>query len=138
MPVPTPGSAVFVQSRDIVSPPTDGAGNTADMHARVVPTNAGSKTLEEWLIDGGFVGGVPFRTTNPPCAITLEVESGATGKVWACLGGTASATRGKQVPVAPAVLRIPWREGIRNDLISLIGDQGGGTAVQVFFEWLAE
>lgn len=138
MPVPTPGSSVFVQSRDLVLPPKNDAGNYVAMHYQVVPTNADPASLETWMIAAGYTDGIPLRATNPPSAVTFQIESGATGKVWVALIANADSSLGLQIPVAPAVMRIPGREFLRNDLLSLIGDQGGGTAVQVFFEWLSE
>jgi hypothetical protein len=131
--LPNPSSAVFNYDGPIPLPPGGVTSGQACQRA-VVPVNSAAN------LDS--LATIPLRTTNPPQAVTLEVEaaSGANPVFFTCDGlTTASAVGCLQVPVAPAFIRIPVPA-----LLKIAGASGGislfsvaGANVAVFYEWTA-
>lgn len=128
MPVEYPKMSVYSVDREVPTPPKTSGSATA-AHVRGTVTNAAQSL--------NTIAAVPQRTTNPPHAVTIQVEAAAVGNVFVTVDATStpSATLGLQVPVAPQFLRIPYRDGILNDTIKLISTQAS-TACQFYYEWM--
>ena len=91
---------------------------------------------------GSFIsGGIPVNASGKygvpdqyPKAVYLQVESGTSASVYACLDGvsTATATLGLLLPQGPSTFKVVGDDLFRNDRISLISSSGTAY-VQCFF-----
>lgn len=124
--MPNPGSAVYTIDLPLPLPPP--GVTTGQAHQRAI---AGAAATLHSLAP------IPLRTTNPPVAATLEVESasGANVVFFTCDGLTTPTAVGcLQVPVAPQAVRIPLADGLRAGAgIQLYSPAGANVAV--FYEW---
>ena len=129
---PIPGSAVYALDLPLPLPPT---GITTGMaHQRAIVPAASAATLASLL--SGTV--IPLGRTNPPIAVTLEVESasGSNPVFFTCDGlTTASAAGCLQVPIAPQAVRIPFAAGLKTASGGISLYSTAGANVAVFFEW---
>lgn len=128
MPIEYPKMSTYTVGREIPTPPKTSGSATA-AHVRGTVTNAAQSL--------NTIATVPLRTTNPPDAVTIQVEAASTGNVFVTVDATStpSTTLGLQVPVAPQFIRIPFKDGIRNDTIKLISSVAS-TPCQFYFEWI--
>ena len=134
--MPTPGSAVGTVPMELNSPPLGALGH---MRATVL---VGDQLLSACLVGGK----IPSGTNVPkeyPIAVTIQVESVDAANlvfVAGCDGTStlASATSGLQVPIAPAFLRIPFKNGMKTDAGTIrIASTVGTAHVQCFFEYFS-